>query len=1004
MASNNYYFEEDNEVDFCKTSNLQNWIEDKTHINNKDCNKEQLNIVQLNLRSIYKYWDTLNIYLNTCWKHIHILMLCETAITNDLTCLYEVPGFKAYNYCRTKKTGGGILLYVRDEIIFLQKSLETKYFENVFGIITLPNNISMNILAIYRPPNHSKSLFLNEISSILSNVINPLENMLFFGDVNLDLLNPQHPVIMTYENILSSHHLIKCINDVTREALVAGNVTRTCIDHIFIRFNSRQQQADVFSSCICDFTIADHFATALNITYGSTITKTKQRGESISIISQKRIDKNIRSFNWNVLLAEQNCVDIYNKLKNIFNNLYEKSKITFYPKPKKRPSAIKLWITDDILEQIKIRDSLYRRWKNSPTNKTYEKNYKSTRNTVSKLIIKSKTTYFNETFKNYFSNSKKTWDQINKLLGRKTKTNCDEIISKYMLKKNSGQTEETIVNRFAEQFSNSISSMVHKCNYKASNIAPVDLPHSMYLPRATCEDIRRIVSQLNNSKSPGIDNIRMFDIKKHITILCPVITHLINKILSQAVIPNELKCSIIRPIYKGGKHTEMENYRPISILPAIEKILEKYISVNLIKYLEKFSIIDPNQYGFQKNKSTEMLLQDFSNYVNQELNDKKHILVLFIDNSKAFDTIDPKKLLQILEAIGIRGKLLELFKNYLTSRQIKVKLFQTYSKAKYMSTGVPQGSILGPTLYIIFVSLMNKIFTFVKHYVYADDTALVISHEELYIAIKLMQHDFFSLQKWSHDAGLIINSKKTKLMHIRSPHAKYNITPIIKSHTFECIHNYSQSCKCETIELVQTYVYLGITVDTHMKWDTHVSNICKRLRAIAGRIYKIKYFMPISTLKIIYLSLAESTIRYGITSWGNSCKTNIGYIQSIQNSMTKLLVSKSIYAQRRDIKLLYQSLNILSVRGILWFKIICQNLTSDSIYKERVDHAYGTRFSKNEGMSIPKIINKYGQRTFSYLVPTIFNKIPMDIKIQSNYTTELKNKIKRWLIDQAFLY
>lgn len=367
--------------------------------------------------------------------------------------------------------------------------------------------------------------------------------------------------------------------------------------------------------------------------------------------------------------------------------------------------------------------------------------------------------------------------------------------------------------------------------------------------------------------------------------------------------------------------------------------------------------------------------------------------------------IDHSKLLETLETIGITGNLHKLFVNYFQNRKICVKIFDHYSKKKNVFAGVPQGSILGPTLYVIYVTAMKFIFSHVKHYVYADDTALVISHEDLLMASTLLQIDFVTLQKWSHDVGLIINAKKTKLMHIRSPHNNITITPKIVSHDFNCIHkSVIQPCSCKNIELVSKYVYLGLTIDCNFKWDIHIQKVCTRLRAIVSKLYRLKFFVPPNTLRIVYLSLAESLIRYGITSWGHSTKTNLLSVQNVQYSLLKLLLNKDKYEQRHDVpkSLLYNSVNLLSVRAILWLKIASQH-TSQSEHNKIVTHVHNTRLIANDGLVVPRYLNKYGQRTLEYLVPIIYNMLPNSIK-SCELTLRRKYMLKKWLCERIFLY
>lgn len=495
----------------------------------------------------------------------------------------------------------------------------------------------------------------------------------------------------------------------------------------------------------------------------------------------------------------------------------------------------------------------------------------------------------------------------------------------------------------------------------------------------------------------------MYDLKKHVKLLSPIITHLINRIIDSSIIPAELKCSIIRPIYKNGDHTVINNYRPISLLPALEKILEKYISINLDKYLNKLGIIDECQYGFQKRKNCDKLLENFSNYINSQLNSRKHVLVLFIDFSKAFDTLCHTQLIKVLEFIGIRGKLLSFFKNYLTNRKMYVKILNEMSNFKFIKSGVPQGSILGPKLYIIYVTALSKLFKIARRFIFADDTALVVSNENPEIAITELQRDFNELLKWSHDVGLIINAKKTKCMYITSPSLKMWNLPKITAHNFECIHRkINNICYCDKIDFTNEYTYLGIIVDNNFKWDKQVIKICNQLRCLASNFYKLKFVLPRCTLKLIYHSMVESILRYGIRTWGHSSIINIKFIQNLQTSIIKKIVKPSIYKQRNNLKLLYGSEGLLPIKGLLWYIIIMDN-SGESTYKKLLVHSHTTRFTENKGLKIPRISNKYGSRTLEYMIPLIYNKLNKNIKLKNN-EKPCPKLTKKWLINEQHIY
>lgn len=290
-----------------------------------------------------------------------------------------------------------------------------------------------------------------------------------------------------------------------------------------------------------------------------------------------------------------------------------------------------------------------------------------------------------------------------------------------------------------------------------------------------------------------------------------------------------MKTSVIRPIYKSGHKDDVNSYRPIAILSVIEKILEEVIVKRLNTFLNKFKIINPNQYGFQKEKNINQLLGKFADTINNALSKVEHCLVLFIDFSKAFDTLSHTKLLSILARNGIRGNVLSWFVDYLNLRSYRVKINNKNSEETMSYHGVPQGSKLGPILYLIYANDMLNTLKDCYTYAYADDTAIVVTNKNIEIATKNMQNQLNDVSKWCHDNGLVINASKTKLMHIRQPNMK-QINIQLKYHDIECIHNKTNDTNdsCNTsIELVNIYKYLGVYVDNTLKWKTHIRELQK---------------------------------------------------------------------------------------------------------------------------------------------------------------------------------
>lgn len=280
----------------------------------------------------------------------------------------------------------------------------------------------------------------------------------------------------------------------------------------------------------------------------------------------------------------------------------------------------------------------------------------------------------------------------------------DEVITNAFL--NESNNELSIANDFAMEFENSVSDIVPRCDRPLLDECEFmkSQDKSILFKKATPLKIIKIIKNLNTNKSAGYDSIRIMDIKILGDKIVNAIVKLINACIQQGKYPSELKTGIVRPIHKKGKLNDLANYRPITILPAINKIIEKFICDQIHTFYRDNDIISKSQYGFQSKKSTAQLLSNFTDEVNNYLNDKQHVILIFIDFSKAFATLGHNTLLKTLENSGIRGKLLDWCQEYLRSRSYRVKVGPSLSRPVNVTKGTAQGSVSGPLHYLAYAS------------------------------------------------------------------------------------------------------------------------------------------------------------------------------------------------------------------------------------------------------------------------------------------------------------
>lgn len=548
-------------------------------------------------------------------------------------------------------------------------------------------------------------------------------------------------------------------------------------------------------------------------------------------------------------------------------------------------------------------------------------------------------------------------------------------------------------------FTQGVVNMVHVCNDRLTSQQSVAADFSMFIPSAKVVDIGRIIKSMNSNKAPGDDKIRILDIKNCNISFISTVTKWINLSIKEGKVPPNLKKAIVKPIYKQGLKSDVGNYRPIAILPAMEKILEKYVSIHVNKYIAKHNIINRNQYGFQAGKSTEALLKVFANLVNSKLNKNKIVLVLFIDYSKAFDTINHETMKQTLDNIGIRGNLLKWFEDYLNNRTMKVQVGSDSSDEHKITRGVPQGSILGPTMYNLYV---NRLFQQAERcdvLMFADDTAILSAHTNLEEAVYNLQQDYNKILLWSHDNDLIINCNKTKLMVITT--SKRHIKDVnIKSHSYKCLHvgGYkTENCECDSIEEVNTFKYLGLLLDNRLTWAPHISNVCKSLRAYLAQFFKLQQCVNFKMLKVIYFALVHSTLRYGLLCYGHGTATNLKKIEMLNRKILKMVNKKKInWTDHIDHVNIYKNLEILPIEKLFKYIIILQNYY-EPLYKTPLRGRYNFR---NIKLRVPLSYNNYGERQDQVAIPKIMNTIPSELR-NLEKIGEAKRGIKKWLLNDT---
>lgn len=468
------------------------------------------------------------------------------------------------------------------------------------------------------------------------------------------------------------------------------------------------------------------------------------------------------------------------------------------------------------------------------------------------------------------NNMRNTWKILNSILRPNNSKKCSEIVL--------GNTVYTCPNTIASKFNDYFANIGPKL---ASTITHTGNDFSSYLTTAnnnTCflkptneTEIVKIIHKMGSKKSAGHDNIKVDLIKTVANEIAKPLSIIFNSSLCSGVFPDDMKIAKVVPIYKKDNPEVFGNYRPVSVLPCISKILERIVYNRSYDFLSKNDILYKKQYGFRTNHSTYMAVVDFINDVCRAINNDMKTVGIFMDLSKAFDTIDHSILLAKLNHYGFRGITQDWFRNYLSNRKQFVVYNSKKSQFENIKCGVPQGSILGPLLFILYVNDICNTSKVLKTILFADDTTCFYSHKNVNILCDTVNKELKEICNWFKANKLSLNAKKTNLMFLGTRFQTKNVRD-------DC-NVFLDGCRLTRVTEAK---FLGITIDENLTWKKQIDIVCKSCARSIGVLNKVKLFLPEQALFKLYCTLVLPYLNYGLLLWGDTSKLYINKVLKLQ--------------------------------------------------------------------------------------------------------------------------
>lgn len=947
-------------------------------------------ILYLNIQGLLGHKDELELIIKK--KRPTIVCLSETHITTDIGEheLY-IRGYKLQQATSESRHTGGVAIYIREDIKYcktLDKVLLKNFWATGINIVTKKEKIVLVVL--YHSPNASHKEFLGKFEEIMVEL--ELENakVLVVGDFNIDMAT-----VTSYSKKLQDIVNTMGYEQVVKHPTRVYNNSKTIIDLVI----TNDEEISVHT---IEDVITDHETLLIN--------KNLKMHESKKIRGVKYVSKRRKltsdDFSKIMDIVEEDKWEVgedvntranrwVGNMKGAINKVNPVREIKW-----KNIAIANPWFDTSLRLKQKQRNISYKLAKTTMSDDDWRL-YSLNRNEYTKSLRGTKAVYYSQKIDECEHDSKKLWKVINNIMGKGKVQNSVKSISLNGIEIEREECANELNNYFlssVEEIVDNIEEPTMRDSSIPTLVSEQETDGFSEFKNISLAELKDIICKLPNKN--GMEGISTEVLKNTFGAYGQELLEVINMSLTQGIFPENWKISTVIPVPKVKNTCKGEEHRPINMLPIYEKVLEKVVHKQLMEYCEQRELISSNQSGFRKNHSCETALQKTLLEWKEDMDVGKITVAIFLDFKRAFETIDKDILLSKLRCkYKMSGSVYKWFKSYLLDRSQETKYDGELSSKQKCRYGVPQGSVLGPLLFIMYINDINECVTRVLLNLFADDTLVYLSGYDIKILCEILNEELKIILDWLRRNKLKLNEVKTKCMLITS-------SGVIEKKINER-KDWAIVMNDGILSFVDEFKYLGVILDKHLKFTSNIEYVSKQISGKTNMLFRLRRFVPAKTLIVIYNALIKPHLNYcGTLLWGVD-KMSMSKLQKLQNRAMRAILKGNMYSKIQD---MLDTLNWLSIEQMVSLntltfihKIVRGELPGylqKHISFGTEVHKYNTRRAHN--VYVESRNKSMSQRSILYSGMRLYNKIDERIKLMhgSSFRQECVNFVRNNIVLQ----